>query len=138
MNTTLIIRHCEKLWTAIKRCGVSEFQDERRREVLMAFERMATDLGKLARAYAPADWNKVHEKVHLLHSEAVTAEERAVGTFAHAGSVSALVGPLHALAHTLGYRLSDVDCPAEEAAEPVTDDATRSHVEHHEVRDAAE
>lgn len=137
MNTAIIIRHCEKLWTLTKRPGLSDDRDARRADIVAQFEAMCTDLGKIATKLIGRDWDHVHERVHFLHTEAVWAEERRVGTFTQVGSETALVTSLHSLAAVMGFTLADAATAAtaaEDGAIRERDDrAAMAAVEHREA-----
>lgn len=135
LNTRTIISATERMLTITLRMAVTDDMDGRRKDLIAAFEAMATDLGKLASSEWPPATNvaHIHEAVQRLHTEAVQADERRCGTFTHLGSETAVLTNLHALAATLGFTLSDAataDIPEDEIA--------RRYAEGHEHRSAAE
>src|SRR5690606_38562101 len=103
LNTATIITTSERMLTLAKRAIVSDDRDTRREEIIATFEGLATDLGKLAcRRIHPTNWGGVVMAAYDLHSEAVNADERRSGTFAHLGSETALLTSLHAFSAVLG------------------------------------
>lgn len=109
LDTTKIIRATERMLTITLRMAVTDDMDARRRELISAFERMATDLGKIASSkwHYATNVAHIHEAVRGLHMEAAQADERRCGAFAHMGSEMAVLTHLHALASALGFILSD-------------------------------
>jgi len=136
LDTTKIIRATERMLTITLRMAVTDDMDGRRKELIAAFEAMATDLGKIA----SSEWHPatnvahVHDAVRRLHTEAVQADERRCGTFTHLGSKTAVLTHLHALAAHLGFILSEADT----ADLTPEDEIARRYAEGHETREAAE
>lgn len=131
MNTAILIRDTERLETICIRLERTSDQERRRKELVFAFEKMATDLGKLAIPYSRPDWGKTHSAVSRLRWAAVQADESRIDTFTHVGAETALVTSLHSLAAALGFIL-------EEAAGAIHDAKTMVAVEGRDVGVAAE
>lgn len=135
LNTTKIIRATERMLTITLRMAVTDDMDGRRKELIAAFEAMATDLGKLASIeWRPAtNVAHIHDAVRRLHTEAVQADERRSGTFAHLGSETAVLTHLFALAAVLGFTLFDADA----SDTTPEDEIAQRHAEGH-MQEAAE
>lgn len=125
MNLPRIIHHTEKLDTLCIRLAYTFDRDTRCDEITAAFEAMATDIGKLATRFRPADWASVQTRISELRWAAVKADEARVAMFAHVGSEAALVTSLHGFAACLGYVLAD----AATAPADIEDDAAMAAVE---------
>lgn len=126
MNTLSIIRHTERLDTICIRLARPADQDQRRQDLVVAFERMATELGKIASPCGRPDWHRVQTAMHNLRWAAVHADEARVATFAQLGTEAALVGSLHAFAAVLGLTLADA---ATAATDELDDDLAMAAVE---------
>ena len=134
LNTRTIISATERMLTITLRMAVTDDMDGRRKDLIAAFETMATDLGKIA----SSEWHPatnvahIHDAVRKLHTEAVQADERRCGTFTHLGSETAVLTNLHALAAVLGFVLSDAataDIPEDESARRYAEGAERMAAE---------
>lgn len=135
MNLSDIISATEAMLTLAKRAAVSDDIDARRAELLQRFDAMATDLGKIALRFKPTDWENVQLQVaiHALHTEAIHADERRSGTFAHLGSETAVLTNLCRLAAVLGYTLEDAATAPVDEPEDI---AARIHAEGHQMEAA--
>lgn len=134
MITETLIRHTEKLDTICYRLMRPADRDQRRTELVKAFEAMATDLGKLAIATDRPNWGAVHGAMMNLRIAAANADESRLDTFAHVGAEAALLTSLYAFASVLGFILDD----AATAPADVDDDDAMAAVEGHDVLRAAE
>lgn len=132
LDTTKIIRACEKMRTLTMRAAISADRDTHRDAILETFGQLATDLDKIATSFRPAEWG-IELAVGNLHSAAVYAEETSSETFAPIGGQAALVTSLHAFAATLGFVLSDADTadltPEDEQARRYAEGAARMAAE---------
>jgi hypothetical protein len=137
MNTTHLIRHTERLDTLCYRLMRPADQEQRRVEIVQAFEAMATDLGKIAIGTDRPQWGAIHAAMMELRIASVNFDESRIGDFKHVGAEAALVTALHAFASKLGFILEDAGgTPAW-----IDDDAARAAVEGLDgpvVREAAE
>lgn len=130
MNTALIIRHTERLDTICIRLARPADQEQRRKDLVAAFEKMATELGKIVSPCGRPDWRHLQQTMHNLRWAAVQADEGRISTFAHVGAEMALLTSLRAFAAVLGFTLADA---ATAPADEIEDDAAMAHVEHREA-----
>ena len=136
MNAARIITTSERIMTLAKRAIVSDDRDTRRKAIVIEFEAMATDLGKIASPADRPNWGGVVMASYDLHTAAVEADERRCSTFTHLGSEMALVGKLSVFAAVLGFQIEDAATAPIPA--PVDDTDAMCAVEGHEKLEAAE
>lgn len=133
MKTATIVKHTERLDTAVIGVNCTDDRDQARADIIALFLLMATDAGKIATASWPADWTRVSEAMHNLRWQAVETHCARSRTFAHAGSEAALVTQLIGFAAVLGFRIEDA------ATAPVdADDLAATAAVEGEFQEAAE
>lgn len=126
-----LLRHVEKLDTAIISLGCTDDLDAARAEVIHRFHRLCTDAGKVVDIYRRPDWPEVPARFVRLRCAAVQAHNARAGTFSHIGAETGLVTYLAGFAAVLGLLIDDAATAEVDTITHPEDQPARDYVEGH-------
>lgn len=115
-DTRHIVRMASAVYVAALRADRGHDKAQRRAEVVVKFEQLCADMGKLCIEEDRPVWEGVTEAARALLGKAVEADEARVGTMVNAGSIAALVTTVGILGAVLGFRVADAATDPDDAA----------------------
>jgi len=131
-DTKHIVRMALNVYEAAIRADRSEDKAQHRAELVVKFEQLCTDMGKICTERDRPVWEGARSASQALLGKAVEADLARSGTMVNAGAIAALTTAVSVLGAVLGLKVADA-ATATDAA----DDHARVAIEG-EVRHAAE
>lgn len=127
-DTKHIVRMADAVFVAALRAGHAQDKAQRRAEIVVKFEQLCADAGKLCIEDDRPNWLLVSGAALALLGKAIEVDEARIGTMVNAGTIAGLWTSVAALGRVLGFRVADAASEPDDAA-PVAVEGLRSAAE---------
>jgi hypothetical protein len=113
-ETAQFVRMANKVYVAALRAERGEDQATRRAELVVTFEQLCTDTGRLCIGHDRPKWHLVKARAHDLLLAAIDGESTRIDAMVSIGAITARIAAIAMMADALGMRVALAETADEE------------------------